>query len=193
MAAEKMIIPRYPGARVTGTDGNDRRADEGSIHSQGISRRIKLNIKQEWERQKRFHGRTQEELAAYLNISQGAVSKLLNNRTGHPWDVDKIELFARFCDVAIADLVGDAELAGAVAGRRAEVGFATVRQIGQAKAALRRFIEDHGAALDDATLQRLAGRLAARVEHTDRSDQTYNREIMKLLISEAAGPWGSLL
>ena len=188
-----MIFRRYPVAPIGSAGGNGTRADEGSIHSQGISRRIKLNIKREWELQKRLHGKTQADLAAYLNVSQGAVSKLLNNRMGHPWNIDKIELFARFCDVAIADLVGDTELLGTVTARRSEVSFATVKQIWQANAALRRFIEDHGAALDDTTFQRLAGQLAVRLQHTDQLETTYDREIMKILISEAGGPWGSLL
>ena len=85
--------------------------NDKSVAWHGISHRTKLNIKQEWERQKRVHGRTQDDLATYLNISQSAVSKLLNDRAGHPWSVDKIELFADFCDVPLARLIGDADLA----------------------------------------------------------------------------------
>jgi transcriptional regulator with XRE-family HTH domain len=192
MDAEKTVFSKYDGARGKVTGGSDRAVNDKSIAWHGISQRTKLNIKQEWERQKRFHGRTQEDLAAYLNISQGAVSKLLNDQAGHPWSIDKIELFARFCDVPLAELIGDAELAGDVAGGRGAGAPPTVRQVNEARAALRRFVDDHGAALDEGSLHRLAGLLALRMASTDRSDPSYNREIMKLLIAEA-GSWGSLL
>jgi transcriptional regulator with XRE-family HTH domain len=192
MDAGKTIFSMHGGARGKVTGGSDKTVNDKTIAWHGISHRTKLNIKQEWERQKRFHGRTQEDLAAYLNISQGAVSKLLNDQAGHPWSIDKIELFARFCDVPLADLIGDAELVDDVDGRRGTDALPTARQVNQARAALRRFVEDHGAALDEASLHRLAGLLALRMGSTDRSDQSYNREIMKLLIAEA-GSWGSLL
>lgn len=192
MDAEKTVFSTYDDARRKVTGGSDKAVNDKSIAWHGISQRTKLNIKQEWERQKRFHGRTQEDLAAYLNISQGAVSKLLNDQAGHPWSIDKIELFARFCDVPLAELIGDAELAGDVAGGSGAGASPTVRKVNEARAALRRFVDDHGAALDEGSLHRLAGLLALRMASTDRTDQSYNREIMKLLIAEA-GSWGSLL
>jgi transcriptional regulator with XRE-family HTH domain len=138
MDAGKTIFSMHGGARGKVTGGSDKTVNDKTIAWHGISHRTKLNIKQEWERQKRFHGRTQEDLAAYLNISQGAVSKLLNDQAGHPWSIDKIELFARFCDVPLADLIGDAELVDDVDGRRGTDALPTARQVNQARAALRR-------------------------------------------------------
>lgn len=166
------------------TGGEDRSADPG-IYSRAVAARIKSNIKQEWERQKHLHGRTQEKLAAHLGISQGAVSKLLNHQLGHPWTVDKIELFANYCEVPLGELIGDSGLIGHFNGWTGETLPPGERLINEAKAALEKFVDEHGAVLDDAKLIRLAGRLAVRVEGTDRSPKSYNKEIMKLLISEA--------
>lgn len=165
-------------------DGDDRSEDK-NIYSRFVSARIKSNIKQEWERQKHLHGKTQEGLAEHLAISQGAVSKLLNDQSGHPWSVDKIELFASFCEVPLAELIGDTDLIGHFNRWSGDSVPPNARLINEAKAALERFIEEFGASLDDAKLHRLAGRLAVRVEGSDRSPKSYNKEIMRLLISEA--------
>ncbi len=189
MTAEKTIFLKKDNAQVKKAGRGDSRPGEKDIYAQGISKRIKMNIKQAWERQKHLHGRTQEELAAHLNVSQGAVSKLLSDMVGHPWSTDKIELFASFCEVPVVELIGDADLVG----RHGETVPLPAQRTDEAKAELKRFIGEYGTTLDDAKLLRLAGRLASRVENTDRSPQAYNAEIMKLLILEAGGPWGSLL
>ncbi len=164
--------------------GGEDRSGEPSIYSRSVSARIKTNIRQEWERQKHIHGRTQEHLALHLGISQGAVSKLLNDQSGHPWTVDKIELFASFCEVPLAELIGDSSLIGHFNGWNGETVPPSTRLINEARSALERFVEEQDAVLDDAKLHRLAGRLAVRVEGTDRSPKSYNTEIMKLLIAE---------
>lgn len=165
-------------------DGDDR-SGEKNIYSQLVSTRIKSNIKQEWERQKHLHGKTQEELAEHLGLSQGAVSKLLNDRLGHPWSVDKIELFAGFCDVPLAELIGDPDLIGHFNRWSGDSVPPSARLINEAKVALERFVEEYGASLDAAKLHKLAGRLAVRIEGSDRSPKSYNKEIMQLLLSEA--------
>ena len=185
MVIERKIFQQEDEAQVEMTGGGGVVRGEKNIYSQSVSARIKQNIKQEWERQKHLHGKTQEDLAIHLNISQGAVSKLLNDHSGHPWSVDKIELFASFCEVPISELIGDAELIGHFNGWSSSSAPPTARLINEAKAALERFIDEYGAELDDAKLHKLAGRLAVRVENTDRSPKSYNKEIMKLLISEA--------
>ncbi|MBB4581560.1 transcriptional regulator with XRE-family HTH domain [Rhizobium aethiopicum] len=181
---ELKILPQDNGIQEM-TGGGDDQPREKNIYSRSVSARIKTNIKQEWERQKHLHGKTQEGLAEYLGISQGAVSKLLNDQSGHPWSVDKIELFAGFCEVPLAELIGDQDLIGHFNGWNGDTVPPNTRRIQEAKIALERFIEEQGASLDDAKLHRLAGRLAVRMEGTDRSPKSYNREILKLLISEA--------
>lgn len=185
MAVERRLFSQNDDASAEKTSGGGPQSGQLNIYSDGVSVRIKANIKQEWERQKHLHGKTQEELAIFLNISQGAVSKLLNDMSGHPWSVDKIELFANFCDAPIVELIGDSDLIGHFNGWQGDVAPPSARRILEAKVALEKFVEDHGEALDDAKLHKLAGRLAVRIENTDRSPKSYNMEIMKLLISEA--------
>lgn len=185
MTAEKQNSSQLEDMWPSMTGGGSVILGEKNIYSQSVARRIKSNIKQEWERQKHLHGKTQEELSLHLVISQGAVSKLLNDKVGHPWTVDKIELFAKFCDVSLTELIGDTELIGHFNGWSGDTAPPTAQRINEAKIAIERFTEEHGTPLDDAKLHRLAGRLAVRVENTDRSPKSYSTEIMKLLISEA--------
>lgn len=164
--------------------GNSRLSAEKNIYAESIASRIKSNIRQEWERQKHLHGKTQEDLALFLKMSQGAVSKLLNNKTGHPWSVDKIELFAHFCDITVSELIEDPDLIGHFNGWLGDTPAPSFKRITEAKMALERFVEEHDETIDEPKLLKLAGRLAVRMEDTDRSPKSYNREILRLLISE---------
>ena len=84
----------------------------------------------------------------------------------------------------LAELLGDSSLIGHFNGWNGETVPPSTRLINEARSALERFVEEQDAVLDDAKLHRLAGRLAVRVEGTNRSPKSYNTEIMKLLIAE---------
>ena len=186
MIAQRRHFLQEHDIHVETYDGGGPNHSAKNIYSKEVSARIKSNIKREWELQKRHYARTQEHLAESLSISQSAVSKLLNDKDGHPWSVDKIELFANFCNVPIKRLIGDTELMGHFSGWKTDIVAPSGQRIGEAKYALANFIGQIGARLDDVKLHKLAGQLAVDVEETDRSTKSYNAAIIKLLISEAS-------
>lgn len=184
------MLPEEATAEVVVDSPQDQEtADGGSsgvrtIYSPDVIRSIKREIKIIWDREKKFHKRTQEKLAMRLGINQSAVSKLLNDEAGHPWTVDKIEKFANYCEVPISEIVKDEALIGFFNGWDGPGIPPEENRIEEAKSALKTFLDDHGRDLDEPKLYDLAGKLAVRVERTDRSVQDYNREIMQLVISE---------
>lgn len=156
-----------------------------SIYSPEVAAGIKERIRNAWELRKDLHGVTQIDLAEALGVSQGAVSKLLNQNGSHPWTPDKIEKFSEFCDRPIEELVEQPHLFGHFNGWSGDDIPPDRRRIDEARIALQKFVSDTGSEIDDVKLHRLAGKLAVRVEGTDRTPKVYSREIMKLLIAEA--------
>ncbi|WP_424980689.1 helix-turn-helix domain-containing protein [Leisingera sp. S232] len=161
--------------------GSSRRR---TIYSEDVIRDIKREVKLVWDREKRFKKLTQEKLALRLGLKQSAVSKLLNDDTGHPWTVDKIEKFASYCDVPISEIVKDEGLIGYFNGWEGPTLPPEKSRIEEAKSALKSFLDEYGRDLSEPKLFELAGKLAVRVEGTERSIENYNKEIMQLLISE---------
>ncbi len=155
-----------------------------NIYSDDVIQRIKREIKIVWDREKKFKHLTQEKLAKRLGLKQSAVSKLLNNETTHPWTVDKIEKFAKYCDVPVLEIVKDKDLLGYFNGWSGPTLPPERSRIEEAKSALKAFLDEHGRDLDERKLYDLAGKLAVRVEGTERSIDVYNNAIMQLMISE---------
>jgi len=157
---------------------------EPSLYSPEVVSGIKERIRNAWELRKEYHGATQEDLSEVLGVSQGAVSKLLNLSNSHPWTPDKIEKFAEFCDRPIEELVVEQHLFGHFNGWNGDSIPPDRRRIEEAGAALTKFVSDTGSGIDEVKLHRLAGKLAVRVEGTDRTPDVYVQEIVKLLIAE---------
>jgi transcriptional regulator with XRE-family HTH domain len=166
--------------------GDGERGEHGpSLYSPEVVAGIKERVRNAWELRKELHGATQGDLAEILGISQGAVSKLLNLSNSHPWTPDKIEKFAEFCDRPIEELVAEPHLFGHFNGWKGDGIPPDRRRIDEARAALQKFVDNTGSEIDEVKLHRLAGKLAVRVDGTDRTTSVYNQEIMKLLIAEA--------
>ncbi|MEO1201006.1 MAG: helix-turn-helix transcriptional regulator [Pseudomonadota bacterium] len=178
----EVVLQDAPTAEAQ-TDGGGP-GGRSTLYSEDVIRKIKHQIKLIWEREKEFNKRTQDDLAKRLGVKQSAVSKLLNNESSHPWTVDKIETFAKFCDVPISEIVKDQALLGYFNGWTGDSIPPERARIEEAKAALKAFLDKHGRDLDEPKLYELAGKLAVRVEGTERSTDIYGREIMQLLISE---------
>lgn len=172
-------------AATTETETDDGgTSGRSTLYSADVVRSIKHQIRIIWDREKEFNKKTQEDLAKRLGLKQSAVSKLLNNENGHPWTVDKIEKFAKYCDIPISEIVKDTSLLGYFNGWTGDSIPPERVRIEEAKSALKTFLDKHGRDLDEPKLYELAGKLAVRVEGTERSTDIYSREIMQLLISE---------
>src|SRR4051794_18704055 len=77
---------------------NDVIEDE-TLYSPRIIRLVKIEMSRIWERVRQTQGLNQNQLAAALSTTQSAVSKLLKIDDMHPWTVNYIINFSKFCNI----------------------------------------------------------------------------------------------
>lgn len=157
-----------------------------TIYRPDVARSIKLNVARVWERVKQNRKLNQSELAKALDVSQGAISKLLNNLESHPWTETHLRKFADFCQVSPKELIGENErLIGFFSewnrkGLEPEDAF-----VEECIDAIANYFSSRGLPVQRSKLAGLAAKVASKLVGTNPDAETMNKQIERIVLENA--------
>ena len=155
-------------------------------YSLSESEHIKKKVRSVWERASSSRHLRQSGLANALGLSQGAVSKLLNNDKGHPWTVIHIRQFVEYCQVSIREIIDDEDIIEKFFRHLDNDKDEMERRIAnECYCALQAYYEDSGMSPKKEALDRLAAKLAIKFKDTNRTKSDMEKAIGRVILEEA--------
>ena len=149
-----------------------------------VSGKTKQEILRTWQRVKNTRKLTQANLAKALGISQGAVSKLLNNHETHPWTIIHVQKFCDFCGVSVYEVV-DSDFLILFESLKPPETHTNQNFLEECLGSLANYYSEGGLSVNRAQLLNLAVKLSIKLENTRPDEKMMLRETEKLVLEQA--------